>query len=104
MSQDSENLRRALRVLYECGMEDLIKPGVLGQAGVGLMRPKRKAASGVAAEVLACSPPRTKAKNKSKSVTVAEEEGGSNLAVGRSELKPATPIMQETPIMQKTVV
>ncbi|KAJ1202202.1 hypothetical protein NDU88_006003 [Pleurodeles waltl] len=46
-------VQHALRLLEEAGHLDLVRPGAATAA-----RPTRKAASGVAAAVMACSPPR----------------------------------------------
>ncbi|KAJ1100919.1 hypothetical protein NDU88_005994, partial [Pleurodeles waltl] len=50
-------VREALRIICDAGRDDLIQPGVLSQASIGFECPKRAAAGGVAAAVLACSPP-----------------------------------------------
>ncbi|KAJ1153966.1 hypothetical protein NDU88_006724 [Pleurodeles waltl] len=61
---------KALKVLQEEGWEDLLKEGVLGEAWVGLRRPKRLSAEGVSAAVAACtSPVRTGKKFRCKSAT-----------------------------------
>ncbi|KAJ1090727.1 hypothetical protein NDU88_003856 [Pleurodeles waltl] len=46
-------VQQALRLLEEAGRLDLVRPGAAAAA-----RPVRKAASGVATAVMACSPPR----------------------------------------------
>ncbi|KAJ1123423.1 hypothetical protein NDU88_001892 [Pleurodeles waltl] len=46
-------VQQALRLLEEAGRLDLVRPGAAAAAW-----PARKAASGVAAAVMACSPPR----------------------------------------------
>ncbi|KAJ1137328.1 hypothetical protein NDU88_003739 [Pleurodeles waltl] len=55
MAEKAAAVREALRVLCEAVRDDLIQPGILSQAWVGLERPRRATAGAVA--VLACSPP-----------------------------------------------
>ncbi|KAJ1100398.1 hypothetical protein NDU88_005484 [Pleurodeles waltl] len=65
MADKAAAIREALRVLCEAGREDLIQPGVLSQAWVGLESTKGAAAGGVAAAISACSPPQKLNKNVS---------------------------------------
>ncbi|KAJ1200961.1 hypothetical protein NDU88_004779 [Pleurodeles waltl] len=62
MAKKGQSDRDALKLLFEAGREDLLKPDVFLQARVGFTRPKRSVASRVAAAVLACSPPKEKVK------------------------------------------
>ncbi|KAJ1177643.1 hypothetical protein NDU88_002895 [Pleurodeles waltl] len=57
MAEKAAVVREAFRVICEVGRDDLIQPGILSQAWVGLECPRHAAAGGVAAAVLACSPP-----------------------------------------------
>ncbi|KAJ1130093.1 hypothetical protein NDU88_008449 [Pleurodeles waltl] len=64
---NSEKVLQALRMLQEEGREDLLQEGVLGKEGVGVKRPRRASSEGVAAAVIACSPPVTGKKCQQKS-------------------------------------
>ncbi|KAJ1130503.1 hypothetical protein NDU88_008855 [Pleurodeles waltl] len=65
---NSERVLQALRMLQEEGREDLLQEGVLGQEGIGLKRPRRASSEGVAAAVIACSPPVAGTKCRQKSI------------------------------------
>ena len=70
MAADSDLARKALRLLCEAGRQDLLRPGVLGQAWVGLEpsaeRPRRAASVGVSEAVKACLPKKGKRRAKSE--------------------------------------
>ena len=53
-------IEEAVRILKEAGRFDLLSEEARGEGP--RIRPQRKASGGVAAAVLACSPPRTKGK------------------------------------------
>ncbi|KAJ1198594.1 hypothetical protein NDU88_002433 [Pleurodeles waltl] len=63
---NSEKVLQALRMLQEEGREDLLQEGVLGKEGVGVKRPRKPSSEGVAAAVIACSPPVTGKKCRQK--------------------------------------
>ncbi|KAJ1157890.1 hypothetical protein NDU88_010587 [Pleurodeles waltl] len=54
---DVEAVKAALRVLGSAGRADLLRPGVLDEARVGLTRAPRAAAQGVAVAKAACFSP-----------------------------------------------
>ncbi|KAJ1160937.1 hypothetical protein NDU88_001426 [Pleurodeles waltl] len=64
----SEKVIQALRMLQEEGREDLLKESALLVKGEGIKRPRRVSSEGVAAAVIACSPPAAGKKYKQKSV------------------------------------
>ncbi|KAJ1209548.1 hypothetical protein NDU88_004922 [Pleurodeles waltl] len=55
-------------MLQEEGRDDLLQEGVLDKEGAGIKRPRRASSDGVAAAVIACSPPVTGKKCQQKSV------------------------------------
>ena len=79
MQANSELAREALRLLCEAGRADLLRPGVLGQAWVGLEqvteRPRRAASVGVSAAVEACLPQRGRRRAQSEARVNALEAG-----------------------------
>ncbi|KAJ1190525.1 hypothetical protein NDU88_007263 [Pleurodeles waltl] len=64
----SEKVLQALRMLQEEGREDLLHESALGLEGEGIKRPQRVSSEGVAAAVIACSPPVSGKKCRQKSV------------------------------------
>ncbi|KAJ1192278.1 hypothetical protein NDU88_001589 [Pleurodeles waltl] len=64
----SEKVIQALRMLQEEGREDLLKESAFLVKGDGMKRPRRASSEGVAAAVIACSPPASGKKYKQKSL------------------------------------
>ncbi|KAJ1144013.1 hypothetical protein NDU88_010315 [Pleurodeles waltl] len=71
---NSAAAREALRVICEAGRDDLIQPGVLSQAWVGLEHTRRAAASGVLAVILACSPPQQRVNKTANARCLGEQK------------------------------
>ncbi|KAJ1126205.1 hypothetical protein NDU88_004613 [Pleurodeles waltl] len=67
--------RGPFRVICEAGRDDLIQPGVLSHAWVGFERPRRTAVGGVAAAVLACSPPQQRLVKNTNARFLGEHKG-----------------------------
>ncbi|KAJ1219099.1 hypothetical protein NDU88_006670 [Pleurodeles waltl] len=63
---DLEAVKAALRILGEAGRVDPLRPGVLDEAWVGLMRASCAAAQGVAAATAACLSPIKQREKKGK--------------------------------------
>ncbi|KAJ1096428.1 hypothetical protein NDU88_001570 [Pleurodeles waltl] len=64
----SEKVMQVLRMLQEEGREDLLNESALVLEGEGIKRPRRASSEGVAAAVIACSPPVSGRKCRQKSV------------------------------------